>query len=601
MLKESLVPTRLIDPATRAPVRIDLNGRSPKFRKTLVVQHILVLLRTVLFQAVTGRLTRESYARLFRRFCEDVGGLWIKAGQLLSYRVDIFSPEFCHEMSNLQAQAVGFPPSIARQIIEEELGAPIETYFDDFTDTPFAAASIGQIHRAHLRQEDVWVAVKVQRPFLQETFNADLAIIGIMIRILLRIRFRPFMRWDEGLRELRQMMREELDCRYEAAAFNRMRKTLRKHNVHVPKVFKRYNRKRVILTEFVHAALMADYIFMSKHDPAGLEAWLDENNIKPRLVASRLILSNYRQIFEDNLYHGDLHPGNIILLRNSRIALIDFGAIAFTELELLDRFKILFQALATRDYSKAADTSLLLGGKVRASDLEAVRAELVEALRDWGTRVTVLDLPYHERSVDSAVVEITQIMARYRCEVKWSFLRMRRASAALDASLVPLYPEIDIYKQMKKHLRKMDERMKEQTQRGLSLIGGMGSLQEVLGISAENAKFQGASVRRQSQIFEATTSKLGLLMAVTFTQLAVVQFVLGLFFLAAFLQQYYPRVASVVVYERLAELASTRAPRLDYPVWIAVLLIGLLFFINTLKLRGQFLDRETQVSDGSAL
>jgi len=91
------------------------------------------------------------------------------------------------------------------------------------------------------------------------------------------------------------------------------------------------------------------------------------------------------------------------------------------------------------------------------------------------------------------------------------------------------------------------------------------------------------------------------LMAVTFTQLAVVQFVLGLFFLAAFLQQYYPRVASVVVYERLAELASTRAPRLDYPVWIAVLLIGLLFFINTLKLRGQFLERETQVSDGSAL
>src|SRR5262245_42339875 len=138
MLKARLVPTRLIDPATRAPVRIDTNGngRFPKLRRFIVVRHIIQLLRTVLWQFLTRRLSRESYAKLFRRFCEYLGGLWIKAGQLLSYRVDIFSPEFCAEMSHLQAQAVGFPPALARQIIEQELGVPIEQYFDEFSDTP---------------------------------------------------------------------------------------------------------------------------------------------------------------------------------------------------------------------------------------------------------------------------------------------------------------------------------------------------------------------------------------------------------------------------------------------------------------------------------
>lgn len=601
MLKERLVPTALIDAASREPVRIGTNGRFPKLRKTLVVQHIIGLLGTVVWQLVTGKLSRRSYARLFRRFCEDLGGLWIKAGQLLSYRVDIFSSEFCHEMSNLQAQAVGFAPEIARQIIEEELGAPIDTYFDEFTDTPFAAASIGQIHRAHLRYEDMWVAVKVQRPYLQEIFDADLAIIEILIRLLLRIRFRPFMRWDEGMRELRQMMREELDCRYEAAAFRRMRKTLRKHNVYVPKVFKAYNRKRVIVTEFVHAALVADYIMMQKKDPGRLADWLDENNIKPHIVSRRLLLSLYRQIFEDNLYHGDLHPGNIILLRNSRIALIDFGAIAFTENELLDRFRILFRAMASRDYAKAADTALLLGGKVRASDLEAVRSELVEVLRDWGTRVEVMDLPYYERKIDSAVVEITQIMAKYKCEVKWSFLRMRRATAALDASLVWLDQEINVYSLMKRYIRKSDARDYTRAQRGLSLVMGMNSLQSVMGVASENAKFQGASERRKGQIFEATTSKFAFLMAIVFGQIAVIQFLAGGFFMAAFLQQYYPRIASIVVWDRLADLATRLVPRLDYPVWVALLLVGLVFFVNTLKLRRKFAERETQVSDGSSL
>src|SRR5208283_1932762 len=96
----------------------------------------------------------------------------------------------------------------------------------------------------------------------------------------------------------------------------------------------------------VEGALMVDYLHLMKTDPGRLMAWLDENNVDQRRVADRLCLSILRQTMEDNLYHGDLHPGNIILLRNSRIALIDCGTVGFLELEFLEKFRLFIRSLA---------------------------------------------------------------------------------------------------------------------------------------------------------------------------------------------------------------------------------------------------------------
>src|SRR5439155_1720531 len=109
---------------------------------------------------VRRRLTAREYSRRLRLIFERLGGLWIKLGQLLSLRTDVFSREFCLELSRLQDRAEGFPPEMARQIIEADLGGKVETFFDDFEAMPFAAASIGQVHRARLKQSGTVVAVK---------------------------------------------------------------------------------------------------------------------------------------------------------------------------------------------------------------------------------------------------------------------------------------------------------------------------------------------------------------------------------------------------------------------------------------------------------
>ena len=100
---------------------------------------------------------------------------------------------------------------------------------------------------------------------------------------------------------------------------------------------------------------MAEYLNALQADPRSIAAWCRENNVSPRRVARRLHLSMLRQILEDNLYHGDLHPGNIILLRDSNIALIDCGTIGFLELEYLQKFRLFMKSLVELDYDKAAD------------------------------------------------------------------------------------------------------------------------------------------------------------------------------------------------------------------------------------------------------
>src|SRR6185312_11866343 len=209
------------------------------------------------------------------------------------------------ELAKLQNRAVGFPTPLARQIIEADLGAPIEQYFDEFGERPFAVASIGQVYRARLRQEQVYVAVKVQKPYAPEMFARDLVFIRWVVRLLQILRFRAHMRWDLGYEELCAVMKEELDFHYEASSIRRMRKSLRSHRIYVPRLFSKYSSRRVLVTEFIHAVLMADYIKVADTDPQKLAAWVNENNVDPRKVARRLIHSIFRQLLENNLYHGD--------------------------------------------------------------------------------------------------------------------------------------------------------------------------------------------------------------------------------------------------------------------------------------------------------
>ena len=592
MVKDELIPSRLVDPADRRPVIILEAEKPHRFRNPYILGLFLKLAVDLLWLRFTGRLTGGEAGLRFRELFEILGGLWIKIGQLLATRVDIFSVEFCQELVKLQDEAFGFSPAVARAIIEEGLGASLDRYFDEFDEHPFKAASVGQLHRAHLRHENVWVVVKVQRPTVARTIANDLKLIDRIGRFLEFFSIYPYLRWRETLAELRRIVNEELDYRFEAAGIRRLKKTLRRHKIYVPKVFSRYNTSRVLVLEFIHGALVTDYIEVFRTDPAKLTAWLEENNIDPQLVARRLIHSLFRQLFEDNLYHGQLYSGNIILLRNSRIAFIDFGSIGMTDKEYLEKLRLFMSALATRDYSKAADLTFLLGGTLPLIDVERAKADLVRMLRSWGTRTHVRELPYEEKSIDNAMIRVTKIMFHYRCTLDWQFLRVRRGLATLDSSLITLLPDADYTKLIQQYFRKAEKR-------ALRSMLGMQIIPRLLKSSTtamavtdsiyEHSFYQGAIIRRQAQVFEGTTSKFAYFFAILAGQVALAELIAGAVLMLVFLYQHHG--IEPLLGEQISRIAAY-FPHLGYQIWIGILLLDVYFCITSFKLRKRFAQRE---------
>lgn len=602
MLDDSLIPTRLIDPATRTPVTVRPSVPPPRHRSRQVARQLLQLGLTASWLWVRRKYTHAWLAKRLRALFEQLGGLWVKAGQLISLRIDVFPADICTELANLQSRTYGFPTETARQIIEEELRAPIDVVFEEFGDKPFAAASIGQIHRARLREEGVWVAVKVLKPYTAEILAGDLVFIEWVTRLLEFFRIRPAMRWGEALWELQQIMRDEVDYRFEASAQRRMRKTLRKHGIYVPKVFSRYSTQRVLVTEFVAGVLMSDYLEAAASDPKALAAWLQENRIDSRKVGERLIQSMFRQLYEDNLYHGDVHPGNIVLLRDSEVALIDFGTTSFTEREYLQKFRLFTRALATRDYAKAADLALLLCAVLPNIDVEPVKERMIRALRAWAMKTLVKELPYHEKSLDNATVAVTKILFEENCTMEWMFLRIRRALTTLDASLIFLWPDANYTNILHVYLRKAERRSLREMMKPEMTARVMGSVatgMEIQDRFNEYTMFQSSLIRQHAQVFHGTATKFSSAFGFVVGQLALLVLAHGIIIILVFLQQHYPEYIRFMG-KQTAQLASV-FPKLDTPVWLGILWFDAYLFWSMRKLKLRLLATEFKGKPVAAL
>jgi len=575
MLDPALSPTRLVSPSDRPPVVIVAVWRPSRFRGLHVLVRLLRLAIHLVVLKVAARAGARRVGASVRAAFEELGGLWIKAGQLLSLRIDVFSPAVCEELAALQDRHAGFPAADARRIIEEELGGPIERYFDEFAEAPFAVQSIAQVFRARLRHEQRYVAVKVQQPHVDLLFARDLTLIARLVRLIKLLRFRPHVQWDFALDELGEVAAQELNFHYEASSIRRLRKRLRSSPVYVPRVFRRYSTRRVLVIEFMHAALMSDLIGLQQSDPGRVNAWLAENKIKPRRVARRLIDSICSQILEHNLYHGDLSPAHIVLLRNSRLALIDFTMTTFTEREYLDKYRLFVKALANRDYAKAADMCLMLCASLPSLDMEEVKDHLVRALRQWATRTLVRELPYREKSLDNATVEAVNVLSRYGCTMDWGWLRIRRALVTLDRSLERLYPDVNYTRVLQKYFDDAERR-------GLEALVGLPLLRRTLRgyMTAfdiqdrldEYTMFQGALIRRHAQVFQGATDKVAAVFATIAAQLATLVAVAGAFALGVLLEQRYPDQIRPVIGPQLARLGDA-IPHLDTTLWVILLVL----------------------------
>ncbi|SES24007.1 Predicted unusual protein kinase regulating ubiquinone biosynthesis, AarF/ABC1/UbiB family [Pedococcus cremeus] len=296
---------------------------------------------------------------------ERMGPTYIKLGQLLSTRVDLLPPAYTEALARLQDRVEPFPFEQAREIVEEELGVSIRNAFAEFDETPLAAASLGQVHRATLRSGRE-VVVKVQRPGIRETVRDDM-------QALTKLAEFADNHTDVGRRygfgqllaQFRRSLAAELDYQREAANLLRLRTLIRDHpHLHVPEPVADYTSSRVLTMDFVPGRKVTDV------GPLGL---LD---VDGEPLVRDLFNAYLHMILVDGFLHADPHPGNVLLTPDGRLALLDLGMVATVPPRMQDSLVKLLLAIGDGDGDEAATVLATMGSPLEGYDAARFREDV---------------------------------------------------------------------------------------------------------------------------------------------------------------------------------------------------------------------------------
>jgi ubiquinone biosynthesis protein len=287
---------------------------------------------------VDGLVGGRSLGRRLRLTLEESGGMFVKLGQVLSTRSDLLPPEVIAELSGLQDDVLPAPPEAVKRLVEQEICAPLDTVFSRFEWEPIAAASIAQVHAATLIDGSD-VVVKVQRPGLDELVERDLdALLRLAKTIERRITWaRPYQLLAFA-GEFADRLREELDFRIEAANATVIAQNLDgAPEVHVPVVHDALVSPRLLTMERLEGVSIRNREEVARR------------GVDRRAIANTLLASYLQQVMVDGVYHADPHPGNILLLEDGRIGLIDFGAVGRLDAIEQEALKEMLLAISRRD------------------------------------------------------------------------------------------------------------------------------------------------------------------------------------------------------------------------------------------------------------
>lgn len=265
---------------------------------------------------VKGDILRMGTAERLRCALEEMGPTFVKLGQILATRVDLFPLDWIAEFEKLQDQASAIPFEELAPLIEEALGKPIDSLFARVDPTPIGVASIGQVHSALTRRGQK-VVLKIQKPGIRNKIDSDLRLLDQLAKLAcdnsVEIRrYRPV----ELIREFRRSLLRELDFTIEARNADRIRKNMRSLKwLTVPRVYWELSSSTVQVQQHIEGI------------PAKALEKLDAAGLDRAQIARRGALAAWKMALEDGFFHADPHPGNFIILPGNRIAMLDFGMV----------------------------------------------------------------------------------------------------------------------------------------------------------------------------------------------------------------------------------------------------------------------------------
>lgn len=369
---------------------------------------------------------RRELGRRLKALLESLGPTYVKLGQMLSTRHDLFSEEIVEELELLQDDVAPEDFDLVRRTVEESLNGPIEDFFESFEETPFASASIAQVHRARLKDGSK-VCVKVQRSGISEMIRLDLRVIEDIAQKYGRfLKFTSVLEMDGVIAAFRDQMSFELNFEIEA---QNLESFARFHSadkyVHTPKCYHELTTRRVMVMEYIDATPLKE----------ARTAFGPEERAE---IARRILYSYANQVFRDGFFHGDPHPGNVMISSDLHIIFLDFGIIGRLPTKSKYAILTLFLGIAKDSPRMMLDALLQMGLISAEVDLGCFQRDIQSLLDKY------LNMTLHEVKISEITNEFFTILYRYRIRVPGSLTILAKTFIIMEGVVEELGLEQNI-------------------------------------------------------------------------------------------------------------------------------------------------------------
>jgi ubiquinone biosynthesis protein len=377
---------------------------------------------------VTPDLTTSARIRLA---LQDLGPTFVKFGQVLSTRPDLLPAELISELALLQEQVPPFPGEQARQQVEQELGRPIEQLYARFDPEPLAAGSLAQVHRAR-HFDGTELAIKVRRPNIVHEVERDLSLL-LELAQLLEAQIPEAKVFDPvGLvNHFSRTIRRELNFRREARTAQEFARLFEKdQRLHVPAICDELTTDAVLSMEFIPGVKVNDAESMI------------ELGLNPHSVARDGARVFMRQAFEFGIFHGDPHPGNLRVLPNGRLVMLDYGMIGYLEESKRELLVDLFLSVVKHDVDRAVALVLDLGAPTQPLDRSLLRADVQDFIE------TYYGVPLQQLQVGRMLNDFVAILANFGLRCPADLMLLIRAIVTLEGVGRALDPQFNLAKEL---------------------------------------------------------------------------------------------------------------------------------------------------------
>jgi ubiquinone biosynthesis protein len=398
-----------------------------------------LLARKALFWIKNQHADKELGERL-RLALQELGPVWIKFGQMMSTRRDLFPAHIADPLALLQDQVSPFDGQLAKEQIELALGGPLENWFTDFDIKPLASASIAQVHTAKLKSTNQEVVLKVIRPDIRPVIDADLKLMYRMARIVAKAlpearRLKPV----EVVREYEKTLLDELDLRREAANAIQLRRNFEgSDELYVPEVITDFSNETVMVSERIYGIQVSDI--------EGLKA----NGTNMKLLAERGVSVFFTQVFRDSFFHADMHPGNVFVNPehpdNPQWIGLDCGIVGALNSEDKRYLAENFLAFFNRDYRRVAELHVESGWVPRETNVDEF---------EFAIRIVcepIFAKPLCEISFGHVLLNLFNTARRFNMEVQPQLVLLQKTLLYVEGLGRQLYPQLDLWETAKPFL-----------------------------------------------------------------------------------------------------------------------------------------------------